>query len=449
MTAWSGRWVADRLHVTVRTTATPAGVPVSDLVGLAVRRNARRTHLLVSTVLGKHVPTDPRLVHAAGGMLGVLTAEALAGRVPDLPTGLKALFRATLDGAPADGLARAVRAHSGSCDALVFGYAETATALGHSVADTLRGADYVHSTRRHVPGIASALTFEEEHSHATSHRVLPTNPYLLHGSRPLVLVDDELSTGKTVLNTITALHRIAPRERYVVASLVDLRGAAERAGFDAAVRSLGVQVDVVSLAAGTVELPDDLTDRSAKVLTKADSVAETEPAGPAGSVTALTDVDWPPSVPTSGRHGFTPAHRTELEAMLPAWSKAVSTAMAPGDRVLVLGFEELMYLPMRLAEALADDHPDVTVRSSATTRSPVLAVPDEGYPIQHALVFPAHDGHDDAPRYAYNVRPPGSAPWDLIVQVVDTEGDTAQWRDGLLEALRPHTRRLLTVSVPA
>ena len=41
--------------------------------------------------------------------------------------------------------------------------------------------------------------------------------------RPLVLVDDELTTGRTALNTIAALHAAAPRDRYVLATLVDLR----------------------------------------------------------------------------------------------------------------------------------------------------------------------------------------------------------------------------------
>ena len=38
-------------------------------------------------------------------------------------------------------------------DALVLGFAETATALGHCVAEALGGADYLHSTRRPVPGV--------------------------------------------------------------------------------------------------------------------------------------------------------------------------------------------------------------------------------------------------------------------------------------------------------
>ena len=40
-------------------------------------------------------------------------------------------------------------------DAVVLGFAETATALGHCVAEALGGADYLHSTRRPVAGVAT------------------------------------------------------------------------------------------------------------------------------------------------------------------------------------------------------------------------------------------------------------------------------------------------------
>ena len=91
----------------------------------------------------------------------------------------------------------------------MLGYAETATALGHCVAESL-AADYLHSTRRRVPGYQPVAGFDEEHSHATRHLLLPADPGLLAGAGPLVLVDDELSTGQTVLNTIEALHRDWP-----------------------------------------------------------------------------------------------------------------------------------------------------------------------------------------------------------------------------------------------
>lgn len=112
---------------------------------------------------------------------------------------------------------------------MVLGYAETATGLGHAVADGLGVAPYLHSTRRPVEGVVRAGGFEESHSHATSHLLLPEDPTLLgtggegRAGEPLVLVDDEFSTGNTVLNTIRALHELYPRDRYVIVALVDMR----------------------------------------------------------------------------------------------------------------------------------------------------------------------------------------------------------------------------------
>ena len=53
------------------------GLALGDLFDLALRVNPKRPHLLVSTVLGKHVPTDPRVVLGAGLLLGARVAEAL------------------------------------------------------------------------------------------------------------------------------------------------------------------------------------------------------------------------------------------------------------------------------------------------------------------------------------------------------------------------------------
>ncbi|WP_344837590.1 phosphoribosyltransferase domain-containing protein, partial [Actinocorallia longicatena] len=104
--AWPGEWVTGRLDLVLTTTAEPVGVGLPALVGLAVRRNPRRAHLLVSTVLGKHVPTDPRLVHGAGLLLGSLVAVVLGGSAGPPPEA-GGLLRAALGGEP--GAARRLR----------------------------------------------------------------------------------------------------------------------------------------------------------------------------------------------------------------------------------------------------------------------------------------------------------------------------------------------------
>ncbi|MFH8615655.1 phosphoribosyltransferase [Streptomyces sp. NPDC017979] len=412
---WSGRWVSERLGVTL---AGADELPA--LLGLALRRNPKRAHLLVSNVLGKHVPQSPAVVYGAGYDLGVRVRELL-------------------------GEAETARA-------VVLGYAETATGLGHCVADGVALAPYLHSTRRPVPGVPSAGGFEESHSHHTSHLLLPADPGLLTGTGPLVLVDDEFSTGNTVLNTIRTLHERYPRQRYVIVALVDMRTPADRERLTAFAAELGARVDLVALASGTVGLPDDVLAKGVALVAQEEARRPVTDAPATGAVPRQAPLDWPADVPDGGRHGFGPDHRQRLETALPALAAALAAEL-PSDarRVLVLGCEELMYAPLRLATALeAQLADDVLVRYSTTTRSPVLAVDDPGYAIRTRLAFPAHDDPADGPgeRYAYNV---AGAGFDAVVAVVDSTADTPALHapDGLLRQLAAHAPHVLLAVVPS
>ncbi|MFD9246473.1 phosphoribosyltransferase domain-containing protein, partial [Streptomyces sp. NPDC059556] len=475
---WTGTWVAERLGVElIGDEALPA------LLGLALRRNPKRAHLLVSSVLGKHVPQRPSVVYGSGLDLG-----------------------------------RRVRALLGdeeAARAVVLGYAETATALGHAVADGLGLAPYLHSTRRPVAGVARAGGFEESHSHATSHLLLPEDPKLLAGDGPLVLVDDEFSTGNTVLNTVRALHERYPRDRYVVVALVDMRSAADLGRLDAFAAEIGARVDLISGAAGTVRLPEGVLEKGQALVAEHERAYEPGAGSAPGPTTARgghehvrVALDWPEGLPDGGRHGFTPDQPLRLETALPAMAVRITVAQggaaagkergattgaqppvpaveaqpstagaqpgpsagaqpgtaveaqpgstagaqpgpsAAGPRVLVLGFEELMYAPLRLGTALEEAGHDV--RYSTTTRSPVLAVDDPGYAIRTRLVFPAHDDPADGPgeRYAYNV---AGAGFDAVVLVVDSTADTPALHapDGLLAQLAAHIPRVVLAVVPS
>ncbi|MFG2665149.1 phosphoribosyltransferase [Streptomyces sp. NPDC048387] len=416
-TVWPGTWVARRLGV--RLEGADGGERLRQLLGLALRRNPKRAHLLVSQVLGKHVPQSPATVYAAGFGLGERVRELLG---------------------------------DSAASAVVLGYAETATGLGHCVADGLGTAPYLHSTRRPVPGVRPAGGFEEAHSHATSHLLLPEDPGLLAGDGPLVLVDDEFSTGNTVLNTIRDLHARHPRGHYVVVALVDMRSAADRDRLTAFAAGLGARVDLIALASGTVTLPEGVLAKGQALVER----YEPESAGPVGADAgaaglpyARVALEWPGGVPDGGRHGFTPRHREALEAALPGLARQVAAALPErAGRVLVLGTEELMYAPLRLATALEESGAAAEVRFSSTTRSPVLAVDDPGYAIRSRLVFPAHDAPADGPgdRYAYNV---AGAGFDAVVAVVDSAGDTPELRTGLLAALAPHTGAVVLAVVPS
>ena len=488
--------VHERLGVRVRSSPRSL-VPVEPLVGLALRRNPRRAHLLVSTVLAKHVPTVPALAITAGELLGTVVDLALRDDLDDELAGLDAAgrdgrltqlaarFAAVLDDRDATGEAltrlrteladlRASLAaiRSPHPEVATLGYAETATGLGRLVADAL-GSWYLHSTRHDPVGAVAFGAFEEAHSHATSHRLLPTDPSRLRVGGTVVLVDDELSTGATVVDTIRDLHARVPQARWVVAALIDLRGADDRRAFDELALELDTRVDVVALGDGGIELPTDVLARGAEVVAEfagagagagADVVAPGR--GEVGEVGGRDEVGAVGEVVTldlrgvvepvrSERFGVDAAReRVDAEAVAAALVAAVSRGRTGGHGgdappVVVLGTEEFLSVPLAVAHAL-DWH--LPTRVSSTTRSPIAVLDDRGYAVASSVTFRSHDRTVDGPgpRFAYNLTRGGRRA-DVVVLMPEPGTDPADLAGpgGVTSALAAVADRVVVVLLPA
>ncbi|TFV88573.1 phosphoribosyltransferase domain-containing protein [Blastococcus sp. CT_GayMR16] len=408
-------WVSTRLGIdlVVRASADAPSATLLESVELGLRRNPRRAQLLVSRLLGKHIPAPVEDVLGAAHALGGLVRGVCRDRTP-----------------------------------VVVGFAETATALGHAVA-AVSGAEggaapYVHTTRRPAPEGARPVQFLEEHSHATDQTLalLPdgvVGDAAMGADVPLVLVDDEISTGTTAMNAIRALHAVWPRSRYVVASLLDSRTGGQRRQLEEFGADLGAEITSVALLAGTVTTPPDVLSRAALLLDALPS-----PTGARGTPVPVVRsmVPLPDGVPTSAAQGW----GSRCEFLLAGAMETLAGALPVfrDGRTLVLGDEEFMYVPQRLAAALGGQ-----VRTSTTTRSPAAAVDTGGYPLRTVLGFPATEDPGRA-AFAYNVAPsaqvePGHAPgFDDIVFVTDTPV-TAHVDKGLLRLLAASARRSVHV----
>ncbi|UGT52502.1 phosphoribosyltransferase [Nocardia asteroides] len=404
-------WATEHLGIELHHGESFAGFAIDALVQPGLRRNPRRAHLLVSTVLGKHLPTDPRVVIGAGDQLGDL-----------------------------------VRAELGDSDAVVLGFAETATGLGHCVAARLDAACYLHSTRRHEPRATTLAGFEEGHSHATSHLLQPAPAGIFANDLPLVLVDDEISTGDTAIDAVRALHEFAPRSHYVLASLVDMRTAADRAKFEAFAAELGARIDTVCLATGRVDLPAGLIE---KVTALPDPVLNSV-AARRGSFRKL-ELSWPADVPEGGRHGILSSDAASFDIALKVATgevQAVLDAEFAGRPVIVLGHEELMYLPVRMAAALADS--GTPARFQTTTRSPAYVLDEPGYPLRRGFRFTAPEPDPTADRYLYNAQWTDGEAAPVLLIVLDPPADTTELvaTGGLVDVLTAAGADVLAAVVP-
>ena len=404
------------IDVTVPTASAGDITAFTDLAGFAVRDNPRRAHLIVSKILGKHIPVDPRIILDGGYRLAAEVTDALDA------TGH------TID------------------DALVVGYCETATGLGHAVAEDLN-VTYLHTTRKQHPSIAVEARFDEEHSHAVAHLIQPREGITLRGNGPLILVDDELSTGKTALNTIEAIHAEFPRPVYVIAALLDARTPKGRTVFEARAAEMGVTVLVVSVLSAYLTLPSDVLDRAS---TARASLPAPAPA-PRVNERDLARVEthtglWPEDVPVTARHGMYPSDTMSMVHTAEDLAHSLLSSLTGEGSVLVLGTEELLHMPTHVAAELAHLMPERTVLNQSTTRSPVHAADDEGYAIRRTETFTAPDDPSRVSR-VHNLYDPTATPapgeaWsdlrhDHIVVIVDAPAEDCT---SLVETLRPYAR---------
>lgn len=450
MSGWTGGFVSEAVGIRLRSDASRSRIPVEDLVGLALRDNPKRAQLLVSTVLAKHVPTVPGMALAAGELLGLLVRSVLDGTEPE-PRPFETVARLLADREPPTATGRAelseVRARLArlrdappgpSGELVTIGYAETATGLGHVVADAL-GAPYLHSTRHEVVG-AAFTPFEEEHSHASDHRLYPSDPDWLPAGGTTVLVDDELSTGRTVRNTITALHTGSPQAHWVVAALIDLRSEHDVSAFTELAERLRTRITVVSLGVGTVELPDDVLALARQVIDADATPIDAAVVSAPGEVVIVDALDLAPV--TSARFGV-PGRLDQAGAA--AVAERILPDLPAGDTI-VLGSEEFIAVPLVVAEHL--DHLRGSTRFSTTTRSPIAVIDRDDYAIASAISFTSHDHTIDGfgRRFAYNLTRGGSRVASVVL-FPEPGADRARLlrSGGIVEALRAVTDRVLVV----
>lgn len=354
------------------------------LVRIAQReRNRKRNYLVVNRLQGKHIPAEP--------------GQALA-----------------MFGALADVVKKGCQQER----LLVVGFAETATAIGAEAAAKL-GAYYIQTTRENVQG-AGYLFFSEEHSHATEQRLVRNGLQdVVSKVDRIVFAEDEVTTGKTILNIINLLEGEFPGQaKYAVASI--LNGMGEE--------SLAIYRDR--------EIP-------LYYLIKTDHAAYVQQAGQYAQKGEYFDMD-----------GAGQGAQAE-EIKIGGWVDA-RQLLAPGsyihacgqlwhavDRtlhdnlkgsVLVLGTEEFMYPALFVADKIGQA--GAKVRFHATTRSPIAVYKEAQYPL-HTRYGLCSVYDKDRKVYLYDI-----GAYDTVLILTDAQGDGEEGVRSLIQAVSAKNRNI-------
>lgn len=353
-----------------------------DFIKIAKRNhNTKRRYLLVNELQGKHIPVDPDVC------LDMLNsfAERLKTHFPNV--------------------------------GLIIGFAETATAVGAAVAAAYDDAFYITTTRENVKS-DNIICFKEEHSHAVDHMLVNDNlAEIISKTDTIMLIDDELSTGKTIRNIVKALREQIPEirsKRIVAASIVNRMSQEDLGKFnDENIECdwyrMMPNIDYTNLidSFNTID-PDELDPSRLHC------------------PIAYTVVDYRDFIPDI-RYGK--VGKTYFESIRNVSIAALVSSMKNiyGD-VLVLGTEECMYPAIVFGSILKEisradtstssgsDFPTIkSVRTHATTRSPICVSADKDYPIKRGFKITSFYGDYDT--YLYNT----NHSYNTVVIVTDSK----------------------------
>lgn len=336
---------------------------LEDLLDFAERINPKRAFLFVSKVLGRHIPVAPTQMRQAFSDLATL--------IPDnLPEPI-----------------------------LVIGMAETAVGLSAGVHQVLQQR-YPHAillnSTRHTQQGKLLTTFSEDHSHASTHLIYqspnPQRQQQVFNAKTLIMVDDEASTGKTCQNVVQALRQagLTQLTQIHLATLVDWS-----LGKALANSLLSIQFFRHTLLSGSWQWTDNPNPTPIH-MPKVDSIE-------VGKQPLLDSGNWgrmPTLNSTDGLSNLLNNLKNQFDKL----------NINQGQKILVLGSNEFVWLPFLLAETL--EHQGFAVKFGALTRSPIA----HGGAITYQVSFQDNYGLG-MPNFVYNVNPQA---WDLIVLCIET-----------------------------
>lgn len=365
----------------------------NQLVRLAKRdNNTKRAYLLVNPLQGKHIPVSPK------NALEVF--EDLAQR-------LYAKY-------PNEKL-------------MLIGFAETATAICAAVATFAPTELYFLQTTREFFEDTEFLYFSETHSHAVEQKLVKTNfEKYLNSSDRIIFIEDEVTTGNTILNAINAIkdeYKNRPL-KFGIASILNSVSDERMKEFKA------LDIDFTYLLHLTAtdytqHLENfSFTQNAQHSFEKASNSAITEL-----EITNKSD----PRIGTSN---------TDFMKKCSFLATKILNDIGSGwekKSILVLGSEEFMFPALFTAKKIEETCNCAEVKFHATTRSPILPSESDNYPLFSRYQLKSlYD--DDRTIFVYNLKK-----YDKVIVIHDSPATNLAGIHSLVAALGANQCNEITI----
>lgn len=375
------------------------GIDIDDLISIGHRiNNSKRNFLFISKVLGKHLEVRPDMCRVTGFLL----ASTILNRSDETSTFIKYIKnQKDYEIKVKDAMKLTYRTNE---KVAVLGFAETATGLGMAVASAIENSYYLTTTREDIKDIVPLFNFEEEHSHATTHKCFPEESNRLKEVDRIILVDDEITTGKSMLNIIKELIKTTGIKKYTVLSILDWRNFEYKNLYEKFKSENNIEIKVGSLISGDIEVEDNniYFDNEESILSERMPVSNLNVMSRRGNYLKFT-----------GRFGVDYKDILKVEEECIKAANRIQEMIGSYKKILVLGHGENIYIPSRIASYIKGD-----VYFKSTTRSPIYCSNEDGYLINEKSIF-----YNNGVKYYFYNKSSIEEEYDKVILITEDDLD--------------------------
>lgn len=315
----------------------PYGLDIEDFFIEGKRLdNEKRSQIILSKVTGRYISTDPSLVKKSGELLS-LTRTTHAKSIKEYWD--NGTFCIPILYEP---------------NTLVIGLADAAVGLGMAVAETIKGCRYISSTKCQYNTVSELTRFEEVHSLSPTQHLYDSQ-FVLNEFSKLVIVEDEITTGNTILSLLKSIKRKLGCIDCDILTILDNRSIESEDKFNKEIAELGMKVDTLYLFKCRTENTSDIIDEVTMSITdRTSEVTESKMLSlfPRCLVSTVGGKSYP--IIGTGKFGLSEKEMNELEFLSYLAANKISEDLSDlqCESLLVLGSMENSYIPSRIASAL-------------------------------------------------------------------------------------------------
>ncbi len=344
---------------------------IKQLVTVARReKNNKRSYLYVNPSQGKHIPVDPGIPLKLFQKMGNMLDEKYKNE-----------------------------------KIMIVGFAETATAIGTGVALYSHNVKYFSQTTREMYDNKTYLFFTESHSHAMEQGlIIDGYDEIMPDVERVIFVEDEVTTGNTICKLISKIENKFGKYHIKYGIISILNSMSKERIVELEKQEICCQYIKkipFEYGIGTIDKYEYI-DNEVKTKKYIKNQKEIE-------VTCFENeiVDSRGIISKQKYADFLDEYTENV-------IKKIHFDLSE-QKILVLGTEEYMFIPMMTAKKMEEKNPNWIIKFHATTRSPIMVSEDKKYPLNNRILINSFY-EKSRKNYLYNLER-----YDMCIIMSDSE----------------------------